>query len=105
MKQITNKLIAASKSKIQAELAISAIDWSHLSILFAQLGSQLSPEHESIIKQTTCSISSILATRDVLARVGDCNRRDIVRALCTEIVGWTGAWLSLTDTVDRMIEN
>ncbi len=101
--QITNKLITASKSKIQAELAISAIDWNHLPVLFTQLGSQLAPEHESIIKQTTCDTSSILATRDVLARVGDRNRRDVVRALCAEIVGWTGAWLSLTDTVDRVL--
>jgi hypothetical protein len=99
-------LIKASKSRAQAEFAISAIDWKALPRLFTQLGSQLAPEHEAAVANTTCDFASIIATRDALARVGDKNRsprRAIVRELCAEIVGWTGVWLSLTDTVDRVI--
>jgi len=99
-------LIKASKSRAQAELALSAIDWAALPLLFKQLGSQLAPEHEAAVANTTRDPASIIATRDALARVGDKNRsprRAVVRGLCAEIVGWTGAWLSLTDTVDRVM--
>jgi hypothetical protein len=108
----TLALIKASKERIQAELALSAIDWTALPLLFKQLGNQLTPEYEKVIVNTTCNIKSILATRNVLVRIGDRNRfpriigrqnsnhRKVVHELCSEIVGWTGAWLSLTDTVD-----
>lgn len=102
----TQALIKASQLRAEAELALSAIDWKALPLLFAQLGSQLAPEHEAAVINTTCDPASIIATRDALARVGDKNRsprRAAVRGLCSEIVGWTGAWLALTDTVDRVM--
>lgn len=99
-------LVNASKSRALAELAISAIDWAALPLLFRQLGSELAPAQSAVVMNTTCDLASILATRDALARVGDKNRsprRAVVRKLCAEIVGWTGAWLALTDTVDRVM--
>ncbi|MCK9567512.1 hypothetical protein M0R72_01020 [Candidatus Pacearchaeota archaeon] len=65
----TLALIKASQLREEAELALSAIDWKALPLLFKQLGSQLAA----------------------------------VRGLCSEIVGRTGAWLALTDTVDRVM--
>lgn len=102
----TPRLIEASKSRVQAELALSTIDWKALPQLFAHLGSTMSPEHAAVVVNTTFEISSIVATRNALARIGDQHLRNpfkkIVSGVCAEIVGWTGSWLDLTDIISRI---
>jgi len=78
---------------------LRAVDWANTPSLFAALGYSVSNLDAETLSNKECTVSTVIAKRNILSRIGDKARHNskIVEDLCVELVNLTGAALSFLD--------
>jgi hypothetical protein len=101
---IVSRLLLSQREAEESIDVLNAIDWVRLPSVLMVLGYTISLSDVDVVVRTDVNkITSCLATRAVLSRVGE-HSRGVVPALCTEIVGWFGVRLSLPDVASQYTE-
>lgn len=102
---LTSELTRAARITTEARAVLAAIDWAALPSTFRALGWHPTVELERVLRTNpTESLTALLELRAQLSAVGDRarhskgSRSKVIAALCSELVGLTGAALSLIDT-------
>ena len=103
---VTDRTIVAAKASQEARAQLARINWAALPDTLRSMGWTPSPELLKALELPLSDLSShtLITVRGALATVGDRARRrrtrysKTIEAMCVEIVGLTGAALTLLDT-------